>query len=122
HRVVDGGVAVRVVLAEHLADDAGALLEAPLGPEAHLVEHREEDAALHRLEAVARVGERARGDDAERVVEVAALGLLRERGVGDGRRRAHAAPVLAPPPVAAVATAFLGGTPTRAALAAIVVE
>ena len=57
-RVVDRGVAVRVVLAHHVTDDAGALREAAVGPVAAVV-HRVEHAAVHRLEAVAHVGQRA---------------------------------------------------------------
>jgi hypothetical protein len=56
HRVVDRDVAVRVVLAHHVADDRGALAELGVGPEAQIVVHRVQDAALHGLEAVAHVG------------------------------------------------------------------
>ena len=73
--VVDGGVAVGVVLAHHLADDRGALAVGRAGREAHLA-HRVEDAAMDRLEAVADVGQRARHDDAHRVVEVAGPHLV----------------------------------------------
>ena len=70
HRVVDAGVAVRVVLAEHVADDASRTSCATLpGPRLLLV-HREEDAAVHGLQAVAHVGDGAADDDAHRVVEV----------------------------------------------------
>jgi hypothetical protein len=66
---------VRVVLAHHVADDArrtscraaGAVAGLP-----HAVEH----AAVHRLQAVAHVGQRAADDHAHRVIEVAALHLL----------------------------------------------
>ena len=69
--VVDGAVAVGVQAAHHLADDAGALDVPTVGPQAHVV-HRVEDPALHRLEPVARVGERPRVDDG--------VGVLEERG------------------------------------------
>ena len=46
-----------------------------LWPEAHLV-HGVEDAALHRLEAVADVGQRASDDDAHGVVEVGLAHLV----------------------------------------------
>ena len=75
HGVVDRGVAVGVVLAHHVADDAGRLLVRLAGGVAgfpHAVEH----AAVHGLEAVAHVGQRAAHDHAHRVVEVAALHLL----------------------------------------------
>src|SRR5262249_28888982 len=44
-----------------------------------LLPHRVEDAALHRLEAVADVGQRPRRDDRERVIEIPRLGGLVER-------------------------------------------
>ena len=76
-RVVDGGVAVRVVLAHHLADDEGALPVRPVRLQAEVV-HRVEDAAVHRLQAVADVGQRPAHDHAHRVVEVARAHLLLE--------------------------------------------
>ena len=68
-RVVEGDVAVRVVLAHHLADDGRALAEGARRGEPHLA-HRVEDPAVDRLEAVAHVRQRASDDDAHRVVEV----------------------------------------------------
>ena len=68
--VVDRTVAVRVVLAHHLADDRGALPERARARQAHLA-HRVEDPAVDRLEAVADVRQGARHDHAHRVVEVA---------------------------------------------------
>lgn len=55
-RVVDRRVAVRVQLTHDLADDAGTLHEAAIGAQAHLV-HLVHDAAVHRLHAVAGVGQ-----------------------------------------------------------------
>ena len=72
--VVDRGVTVRVVLTHHLADDAAALVVAAVGPVA-TVEHRVDHATVHRLEAVAHVGQRAADDHRHRVVDVAALHL-----------------------------------------------
>ena len=72
--VVDRGVAVRVVLAHDLADDAGALGERPVRAVAAVV-HRVDHAAVHGLQAVAHVGQRTADDDAHRVVEVGALHL-----------------------------------------------
>ena len=69
-RVVDRGVAVRMEVAEHVADHRRRLAVLGVGAQA-LLPHREQDAALHRLEAVAHVRERARGDDRQRVVQVA---------------------------------------------------
>jgi hypothetical protein len=67
HRVIDRRVAVRVVLAEHIAHHNADLRKRAWG-EAQAV-HRVEDAAVHRLEAVAHIGERAVGDDRHCVVD-----------------------------------------------------
>jgi hypothetical protein len=56
--VVHRRVAVRVVLADHVADDARALLVGPVPVVVQLV-HREQHAPVHRLEAVARIGQGA---------------------------------------------------------------
>ena len=66
HGVVDGGIAVRVVFAEHVADDARGLAEGLVRRDAELV-HGIEDAAMHGLEAVAHVGQRAADDDRHRI-------------------------------------------------------
>ena len=58
-RVVDRRVAVGVVLAHDLTDDGGALLVGVAGRKVQLG-HRVEDAALHRLQAVAHVRDGAR--------------------------------------------------------------
>jgi hypothetical protein len=87
--VVDRGVTVRVVLPHDLTDDAAALVEAAVGPVATVV-HRVDDAAVHGLEAVTHVGQRAADDDAHGVLDVAALHLgvevdrLRAVGVDRG--------------------------------------
>ena len=75
--VVDRLVAVRVVLADHVADDARALLVGAVPVVVQLV-HREQHAPVHRLQAVARVGQRAADDHAHRVIEVRAPHLLFE--------------------------------------------
>ncbi len=80
-RVVDRRVAVRVVLAEHVADHARALDVGPVPDVVGLV-HGEEHAPVHRLEAVAHVRQRAPDDHAHGVVEVRAAHLLFE---GDGQ-------------------------------------
>ncbi len=69
---------MRVVVAHHVADDLGALAVLGVGRQV-LLPHRVEDAALHRLQAVAHVGQGARGDDRQRVVQVARLRRLVER-------------------------------------------
>ena len=94
--VVDRRVAVRVQLAHDLADDAGALHVAAVGAQAHLV-HLVDDAAVHRLQAVAGVGQGARVDDRVRVLEEGALHLVDDVDVEDallevvGRRGLRAA-------------------------------
>ena len=75
HRVVDGGVSVRVVLAHDLADRPRALLVRAVGRDAGLG-HGVEDAAVDRLEAVAHVGQRAGHDDRHRILEEGGLHLL----------------------------------------------
>ena len=93
HGIVDGGVAVRVVLAQHLADDARALLVRLVVGQRQVVPHRVEDTAMDRLQPVAHVGQRARYDDAHRVVQVRRLHLLGDVGgahgadIGIGGRR-----------------------------------
>ena len=76
-RVVDRGVAVRVVLAHHVADHARALHVRPVPDDVRFL-HRVEHAAVHRLQAVAHVGERAADDHAHRVIEIRAPHLLFE--------------------------------------------
>ena len=71
-RVVHGQVAVRVIVLEHFADDAGAFIEGAIVQQA-LARHGVKDAALHGLEAVAGVRQRAGDDDRHRVVDVGRL-------------------------------------------------
>ena len=87
--VVDRGIAVRVVLAHHVADDQRRLAVRPAEIVAG-VAHGVEDAPLHRLEAVAHVGQRAADDHAHGVIEVAALHLLLDRDDLEGARRRRA--------------------------------
>ena len=75
HGVVDGGVAVGVVLAQHRADDVGGLAAAVRGPHPLLV-RAPEDAPVDRLEPVPDVRQRPGHDHAHRVVEERALHLL----------------------------------------------
>ena len=77
HRLVAGGVAVRMELADHVADRARRLLVLGAGGEAELA-HRVDDAALHGLQAVAELRQRAIEDHVHRVVEVRLLGEGRE--------------------------------------------
>ena len=75
HGVVDRHIAVRVIFAQHLADDAGRLFVGAVGVHAHVV-HGVEDAAVHRLQAVARVGQGPRHDHAHGVVQIRAAHLV----------------------------------------------
>ena len=76
-RVVDRLVAVRVVVAHHVADDLGALQEAAVRVEPQLA-HGVEDAPVHGLQAVAHVGQRAVHDGRQRIGEVALLQRILE--------------------------------------------
>ena len=84
--IVDRGIAVRVVLAHHVADDQRRLAVRPAEIVAG-VAHGVEDAPLHRLEPVADVGQSAADDHAHGVIEVAALHLLLDRDDLEGARR-----------------------------------
>ena len=68
-RVVDGGVAVRVVFTHNVADDAGALVVAAIRAVSAVV-HRVDDATVDRLHAVTHVRQRAFHDDGQCVGEV----------------------------------------------------
>ena len=67
--VVNRRVAVRMVLAHHLADDASALARRSVRAQA-LLAHGVQDAPLHGLETVADIGQRSPDDDRHRVVEI----------------------------------------------------
>ena len=77
-RLVAGRVAVRMELADHVADRARGLLVLGSRREAELA-HRVDDAALHGLQAVADVRQRPVEDHVHRVFEVGLLGESLER-------------------------------------------
>ena len=85
-RIVDGHVAVGVVLPQHLADDAGALAMGAGGSEAQ-AGHGVQDPAVDRLEAVAGVGQCPAQYDAQGVLEEGLGDLV---GQLDGARRSAA--------------------------------
>ncbi len=88
-RVVQGGVPVGVEPAHGIPHDARRLLVG-LVPVVLQDVHRVQDPSMHRLEAVADVGERARGDYAHGVVQERAFHLLFDVDRDDGlvvRRR-----------------------------------
>ena len=68
-RVVDCGIAVRMVLTHHFADHAGALGVAAVGAVAAVV-HRVDHTAMHRFHAVAHVRERTVHDHGHGVCQV----------------------------------------------------
>ena len=61
-----------MIVAGSVAADLGAFAEAAAGVHAEIV-HRDQDAALHGLQSVAHVGDRARHDYAHGVIEVRTL-------------------------------------------------
>ena len=73
--VVDGLVAMGVVLAKDVTNDAGTFAVRTIGGKPQLL-HRKQDAALHWLEAVAHIGEGPPHDHAHGVFEVGTLHLL----------------------------------------------
>ena len=73
--VIDRAVAVRVVFANDVTHDARRLLIWTIPVIVQLV-HREQHAAVNRLQAVAGVGEGTTDDDAHGVIEVAAAHFL----------------------------------------------
>ena len=75
HGVIDRGVAVGVVAAQHRTHGVGALAVGVLGVVAPLV-HGVEDAPVHRLQAVPHVGQGAGDDDGHGVIKKGALDLV----------------------------------------------
>ena len=75
HGVVDGGVAVGVELTQHVAHQTGGLAVGLVGGHAQLV-HIVEDTAVHGLQTVAHVRQRAVNDNGHGVGNEALLHLL----------------------------------------------
>ena len=73
---------MRVVGLHDLADERGGLAETLVGAEAGL-KSSVEDAAVHRLEPIAHIRERAGNDDRHRVLEERVLNLFAEIDVFD---------------------------------------
>ena len=67
--VVDRRIPVGVELAHHLTDNPGRLARRAVGTQS-LFPHAVQNAALHGLQAVAHVGQRAAHDDRHRIVEI----------------------------------------------------
>ncbi len=73
--VVHSGIAVRVILTDDVADNTCRLLVG-LVPVVGKLVHGEQDAPVHRLEAVAHIGQSPANDHAHRVIEVGVAHLL----------------------------------------------
>ena len=73
HGIIDRGVAVGMVLAQHLTDDTGAFLVRLGVIQPQVVVYGIEDAAVYGLQAIAHIGQRARHDHAHGVIEIGAL-------------------------------------------------
>ena len=82
HGLVDCGITVRVELAHHLAHHAGGLHVRAVGGQVHLA-HLVDDAALHRFQAVARIGQGSRVDHRIRIFEEGLAHLLVQRRLDD---------------------------------------
>src|SRR5690606_23002224 len=104
HRVINGAIAVWVILAKHLTDDTRAFLIRAVGTDAHVV-HRKQDAAVDGLQSVARIGQRAGHDHAHGVIEIAAAHLLIDIDWANLSNRVHRIP---PRQLGSVATAANG--------------
>ena len=91
HGVVDAGVAVGVIAAQHGADGVGGLFVGVLGVIVALV-HGVQDAPVHGFQAVAHVGQRAGDDDRHGVIQKRGLDLLLDvahNDLGTGPRHHH---------------------------------
>ena len=72
HGVINGRVPVRVILTDHIPDDARRFAIGPAGPIA-LFMHGKQDAPVHGLEAVTGIGQGPADNDAHRIIEIRAL-------------------------------------------------
>ena len=73
--VVDSGVAMGVVLTQHFTHHTGAFAVRPVAGEPQLI-HGIKDAPMHRLEAIAGVGQSPPDDHAHRVLQIGARHLI----------------------------------------------
>ena len=89
--VVDRELAVRVILADHVAHGARRLVVGAVGCEVELA-HRIKDAPVHGFQAVANVGQGAAHDHAHRVIEIAAFHFIEDRDGLDIGRSAGSGP------------------------------
>ena len=68
-------VTMRVILTEHFTDNSSRLLRGFVVCDAH-IHHTIEDAAMHRLETIAYIGQRTAHDDRHRVVNIRGFHFL----------------------------------------------
>ncbi len=80
--VIDRRIAMGVILAQHLTDDAGTFAVGAVAGETQLV-HRIKNAAMHGLEAVAGVRQGPAHDDAHRILHVGARHLVAQVDLDD---------------------------------------
>ncbi len=81
-RVIDRELAMRMELADHISDYPRAFLVPGGRVEAELV-HRVHDAAMHRLEAIAHIGQGARHDRRQRIGQIALAERIGEVDITD---------------------------------------
>ncbi len=88
--VIDRRIAMRMVFTDDVTDHAGRLLVG-LGVVVAELPHRMQDAAMHRLQAIAHIRQCATHDDAHRVVQIGLPHLVfeiyRENFLGDFSHR-----------------------------------
>ena len=77
NRVINCGIAVRMVFTDDVTDDTRRFLVCLVPVVVELV-HREQYAAMHRLQAVARIRQRPADDYAHRVIEIGTPHLVFE--------------------------------------------
>ena len=81
-RVIDRQLAMRVELADYVADDASAFLVARGRVEAQLL-HRMQNPAMDRLQPIAHIGQRARHDRRQRIGQITLAERVGEVDVAD---------------------------------------
>ena len=69
HRVIDRRIAMGVIIAHHIAGNLGRFAKAPGGRQAQLA-HRKQDAAMHRLQTVAGIGQGAVHDGGQGIGQI----------------------------------------------------
>ena len=102
HRIVDAGIAVGVILADHIPHYACGFLERAGRVELQLA-HRPQQAAMHGLQPVAKVRQRSCGDRAQCIDQIPFGQSAVERGVDDRVERVFVT----------VERGFIGGHDTR---------